>query len=235
MLPVVILSGGLGTRLGKLAEHLPKSLIEICGKPFIEWQLKLLVSHGVKRIIYCTGHMSDKIKERISQCNIYDLEIDFSEDGKSLLGTGGAIRNALEFLPEEFIVLYGDSYLEMDYKKFCADFNDPEISALMSVYKNSNKLDRSNILLKNGIIEKYQKFNSLPEMEYIDYGATIYRRSCFQEFSKGKPFDLADLIQKLVKSRQISGFEVEKRFYEVGSLRGIEDFVTYIEERINDL
>lgn len=231
MPPVVILTGGLATRLYPETLKIPKSLIEVAGKPFIFHQLALLKRQGVFNVVLCVGKFGEMIQDYVGDGHEWGLKVQYSYDGETLLGTGGAIKKALPLLPEVFLVLYGDSYLDVDLKPILERFEREGKPALMTVYHNKNKWDRSNILFKNGRVVKYDKKNPLHEMEHLDYGINILRKSIFNDWPDGTHFDLSDVFIKLIEKGEVSAFEVFKRFYEIGSIQGIKETEQYLNSK----
>lgn len=228
MPPVVILTGGLATRLYPVTLKIPKSLIEVAGKPFIFHQLTLLKRQGVCNVVLCVGKFGEMIQDYVGDGHAWGLKVRYSYDGEALLGTGGAVKKATSLLPEVFLVLYGDSYLDVDLKPILELFEFEGKPALMTVYHNKNKWDKSNILFKNGRIEKYDKKNPIPQMEHLDYGINILRKSIFIDRPYATPFDLSEVYIKLIEKGEVSAFEVFKRFYEIGSIRGIKETEEYL-------
>ena len=232
-IPVAILAGGLATRMRPLTEKFPKALLEIHGRPFIEYQLALLQQQGFTQIVLCIGYEGQQIEAHLGSGEKFGVRLSYSYDGTELLGTGGALKKALPFLGEVFFVLYGDSYLDIAYapvvETFLANYQQtPESSlALMTVYKNDNQLDRSNVWFQNGQLLKYDKRKPIPEMEHIDWGLGILTRQALQLFEIPK-FDLADLYERLVAQKKMMGYEVSQRFYEVGSFKGLEELRTLL-------
>lgn len=231
MPPVVILTGGLATRLYPETLKIPKSLIEVAGKPFIFHQLALLKRQGVCNAVLCVGKFGDMIQDYVGDGHIWGLKVQYSYDGETLLGTGGAIKNAIPLLPEVFLVLYGDSYLDVDLKPILERFESEGKPALMTVYHNKNKWDKSNILFRNGRVVKYDKKKPMPEMEHLDYGINILRKSIFNDWPDGVPFDLSEVFIKLIEKGEVSAFEVFKRFYEIGSIKGIKETEQYLNNK----
>jgi len=231
MLPVVILAGGLATRLYPVTLKIPKSLILIAGRPFINHQLELLKEKGVTQVILCVGNFDKMIETHVGDGSRFGLKIQYSYDGKVLLGTGGAIKEATRMLPDAFMILYGDSYLDIDFKDIVSKFIAGKHPVLMTVYRNKNTYDTSNIIVKDGKIIKYDKKSRDPDMEYIDYGLMAIRNNVFNGYPASDPFDLALVLSRLVESGQVLGYEVTKRFYEIGSLSGIKETEEYIRIR----
>jgi NDP-sugar pyrophosphorylase family protein len=229
MMKVAILAGGFGTRLGKLTNNTPKSMIKIKDKPFIEWQLNLLSKKGVKEVVLCTSHHSQAIKDFVKDGTRFHIDVKYSDDGPKQLGTGGAVKNALELLGDSFMVIYGDSYLNINYSEVEKAFKQSNYPALMTIYKNQGNFDLSNVLYNSSVIKKYSKTNMNDEFQYIDFGLNLFKKEVFDDLSSGSYLDLADLCEKLAESGKLAGFEVKKRFYEVGSEEGISDFSKYID------
>lgn len=228
MLTVAILAGGLATRLKPILKDTPKSLIEICGKPFIDWQLQLLAKSGIQRVVLCTSYKSEMIEKHVGNGSKYGIQVQYSNDGDTQLGTGGAIKKATQMLEDEFMVLYGDSYLPIDYKSVESAFKKINVAALMTIYKNNNKLDASNILFQFGKIKNYSKVSKTSEFNYIDFGLSVFNKSVFEDYSFNQFFDLSDTFSVLSKASRLAGYEIKERFYEVGSMSGISDFTDYI-------
>lgn len=234
MLPVLILAGGLATRMRPLTEKIPKSLIEVNGRPFVLHQLDYLRSQGVRRVILSVGYLGNQIESLIGDGNKYGLDVQYSYDGPVLLGTGGAVKKALPFLGDRFFVLYGDSYLPVDFRDVVRSFDLSGKPALMTILKNNNQWDASNVIYENDVLVEYNKKERSDRMNYIDYGLAVLTNrvfsSCSSEF--GSSFDLADLYHELSIVGQLEGFEVFERFYEVGSISGLREieeyFLTYV-------
>ena len=228
-LPVLILAGGLATRLKPISDHIPKSLIEISGLPFITHQINYLYSQGVREVVICAGYLGEKIQAAIGFGSEFRLNIRYSFDGPKQLGTGGALKKAAKDMKTSFFVLYGDSFLPVDYKKIENFYLTSQSKALMTIYKNENQWDKSNVFFQNGHIVEYNKINPTKEMRYIDYGLSILSPSVLELYENRNEFDLSDLYYKLSKKNILTGFEVKTRFYEIGSLKGIEDAKIYFD------
>ena len=222
-IPVAILAGGLATRLRPITEKIPKSLIPVAGKPFLEHQLELLRSRGVQRAVLCVGYLGEMVRRDFGDGEKYDVKLDYSFDGDKLLGTGGAIKRALPLLGDEFFVLYGDSYLPVEYAPIAEFLQRSGKLGCMTVYHNEGKYDTSNVVFAGGEIKVYDKKAKLPEMRHIDYGLSLFKASAFDSYPADQPFDLAEVMGKLVREKQLAGFEVRERFYEIGSPAGLAE------------
>ena len=222
-IPIAVLAGGLATRLYPLTSRTPKSLIPVAGKPFLEHQLELLRASGLEHVVLCVGYLGEMIQREIGNGSRFGLTVEYSSDGVTPLGTGGAVRNALPLLDGAFFVLYGDSYLPIDYAAVADFFHRSGKLGCMTVFRNEGRYDKSNVVFRDGEIKLYDKSVQLPEMQHIDYGLNVFRTEAFEKFPPNTPFDIADLMRELVATHQLAGYEVTQRFYEVGSRQGLAE------------
>ena len=227
-LPVAILAGGLATRLRPLTEKIPKSLVEVAGKPFIVHQMDLLQRNALTHIVLCLGYLGEQVQAEIGDGSRWGMHVDYVFDGPALLGTGGALRRALPWLGDAFFVLYGDTYLDCDYKVVESVFRASDKQGLMTVFHNNNLWDRSNVIFENGWIRRYDKKNLVPEMEHIDYGLGVLKTSVLKRYPAERALDLAMVYQDLLIQDQLAGYEVSQRFYEIGSPAGLQETREYI-------
>ena len=227
-LPVAILAGGLAKRLRPLTEVIPKALVDVHGEPFIAHQLRLLSSNGIKRVILCVSYLGEIIQAAVGDGKRFGVEVEFSFDGPRLLGTAGAIKKALPLLGESFYVLYGDSYLPCDYRMIQTAYEQSGRAALMTVFKNDGRWDRSNVEFRGGQIMSYDKKNQTPMMRHIDYGLGVFNQAAFGMVPGYQPYDLAMLYQNLLNQGELAAYEVSERFYEIGTFAGLEEMRRYI-------
>ena len=232
MLPVAILAGGLATRLHPLTEHVPKALLRIAGRPFILHQLELLRSQGLTRVVLCVGHLGEQIQAAVGDGGTLGLAIDYSYDGRELLGTGGALKRALPLLGDEFFVLNGDSYLTFPFAAGQSAFFDAGRPALMTVLRNDNRWDRSNVRFENGELIEYDKQSRAPDMAHIDYGVSVLSRDVFVNYEESRVLDLADICRNLSMDGRLAALEVSGRFYEIGSPQGIRDTEEFLSRKL---
>lgn len=221
--PVAILAGGLATRLKPITENVPKALLDVAGEPFIAHQLRLLSNAGFREVVLCLGYLGELIEAFVTDGSRFGLKVNYVFDGKRLRGTGGALKHALGYLGDRFAVLYGDSYLPVDYQKVIDAFAGSAKPALMTVFKNNDLWDKSNVLFESGEIRAYSKTAPTSEMQHIDYGLAVLQSDVFKTFSGSEVFDLADLYSHLVAEKRMAGYEVTERFYEIGSTTGLEE------------
>lgn len=227
---IVILAGGLATRLRPLTEKIPKSLIEINGRPFILYQIDLLRNAGFKTIVLCVGYLHEKIERYLGDGRKYGIKIDYCKE-KYPLGTAGALKLAENKLDDCFFLLYGDSYLPMDFIRPYNKFMCNQKEGLVVVYKNNNKYDKSNMIIESEIVKVYdKKMIHGKKMEFIDAGISILKKSALKKVSKNKKCDLVSLYGQLTADKELAAFETKQRFYEIGSFLGIRAFEKYLKK-----
>ena len=231
MLPVVILAGGFATRLSPITKTIPKSLLEVAGEPFIAHQLRELARQGISDVVLCVGYLGEQIEEFVRDGSEYGLSVQYSYETNNLLGTGGAIKNALHLLNDEFFVLYGDSWLEIDYCSVYEFFYKSSCSALMTVFRNEGQWDTSNVEMDGENIKFYSKTRRNSRMTHIDYGLGIFKQEVFGQHLQGVNFDLGEIYETLSESGSLASFEVKKRFYEIGSHEGLNEMNQLIKQK----
>jgi NDP-sugar pyrophosphorylase family protein len=222
-LPVAILAGGLATRLRPITEKVPKLLVEVAGEPFFSHQLRLLKQNGLTRLVLCVGYLGEKIVEQYGDGAKWGMHIEYSFDGDKLLGTGGALIRALPKLGEAFYMLYGDSYLPIDYRAVGRAFLASGKLGLMTVFENREAYDTSNVWFEDGQIKLYSKKEKIPQMKHIDYGLGVFRAAAFDGCPRDAVVDLASIQADLCRRGQLAGHEIKQRFYEIGSPAGLRE------------
>ena len=231
MFSVAILAGGLATRLRPITEEIPKSLIEVAGKPFIFHQLEYLRKQGVNSVVLCIGYLGEMIQEVVGDGSRWGMHVSYSLDGPTLLGTGGALRQALPLLGEHFFILYGDSYLPIDFSVVEKTYAATEKKGLMTILRNRNQWDKSNVEFDAGQIVEYNKTVIRPQMHHIDYGLGLLQSATLHAYPDRESFDLSKVYNDLSLAGQLAGYEVFERFYEIGSHQGIADTQAYLIEK----
>jgi NDP-sugar pyrophosphorylase family protein len=230
-IPVAILAGGLATRLRPITEKIPKSLVPVAGKPFLAHQLELLHARGIRRAVLCIGHLGEMIQHDFGDGSAFGVRLDYVFDGPKLLGTGGALKRALPVLGDEFFVLYGDSYLPVAYQPIAEFFRRSGKLGCMTVYHNEGRYDTSNVVFHAGEIVVYDKKHRSPEMRHIDYGLSLFKASVFEACPADQPFDLAEVMGRLVREKQLAGYEIHERFYEIGSPAGLAELESLLKSQ----
>jgi NDP-sugar pyrophosphorylase family protein len=228
--PLCILAGGLGTRLGERVRDVPKPLLEVAGEPFLMHQLRLLAEHGAREVVLCVGYRGEQIRARIGRERFgIDVRYSFDADpGRD--GTLGAIRRALPLLGERFLVLYGDTYLRIDYRAVARRWLQSGLPAVMTVLRNEGRWETSNAIYRDGLVLRYDKRAPTAEMHWIDYGlggltARALRRAPAPED------DLAALYERLAQEHELMGFAASERFYEIGTVRALRQTEAFLAER----
>lgn len=227
MLPVAILAGGLASRLRPITQTVPKALVEVAGQPFIIRQLDYLREQGVSTVVLCVGYLGDMIEAVVGDGSKFGIHVRYSPDGPTLLGTGGALKKAVPLLGKHFFVLYGDSFLPVDFAAVYRAYRASGLGALMTVLKNDGLWDKSNALFTKERLVEYNKRSPHPEMTYIDYGLGVLAAEVLFPYPSSQAFDLADVYQALSLRGELAGMEVYERFYEIGSHAGLHETEEY--------
>jgi N-acetyl-alpha-D-muramate 1-phosphate uridylyltransferase len=202
---------------------MPKALVDVGGRPFIDQQIALLRRRGLRRAVLCVGHLGDQIEAHLGNGSRLGMALSYSHDGPSPLGTAGALRRALPLLGEQCFVTYGDAYLDIDYAAMLADFEARPEPALMAVLRNEGRWDRCNVLFRDGRLVCHDKHHPTSDMRHIDYGVALLRRAAVERVPADRPFDLSTLYRDLASCGMMAGHEVSRRFYEIGSPAGLEE------------
>jgi len=221
---MVILAGGLGTRLRPLTERLPKCMLPVNGKPFLEHQLELFRRRGIRDIVLCVGYLGEEILGYFGAGHRYGVHLSYSWERDGLLGTAGALKNAEPLLDQDFFVTYGDSYLLLDYKEIMGCFRQLKHLAMMVVYRNRNHLQPSNVRVEEGLVVAYDKEGHHPGWAYINEGLSVLRRRALALIPEGLPHSQEEVYQELIRRGQLAAYETHQRFYEIGSPQGLAEF-----------
>jgi NDP-sugar pyrophosphorylase family protein len=221
---VAILAGGLGTRLGALTERRPKSMVLVHGRPFLEHQIARLRDHGVTDVVACVGHLAGSIRDYFGDGTDVGVRIRYSDEGDRRLGTAGALKWAEPMLAERFFVLFGDSYLLLDYGAVMKALEQSDRPAVMTVWRNTG-YERSDVALEGDRVTAYGTTSpASPALTHINYGLSALRRVALADLTVGQPSSLQALYAPLIRRGQLGAFEVHRRYYEIGSPRGLEEF-----------
>jgi NDP-sugar pyrophosphorylase family protein len=224
--PVCILAGGLGTRLGSVVKDVPKPLVEVGGEPFLIHQLRLLARHGARRAVICVGYLGEQIERRIG-VERFGIEIAYSYDGPSPIGTLGAVRKAEAALGGRFLVLYGDTYLRLDYRSASSAWVRSGLPAMMAVLRNEGRWDVSNAVLEGRRVTAYDKRAPVAGMSWIDYGLGGLCTEALELVAQ-RTDDLADLYHELAERGNLFGFEATERFYEIGTPEALAETSAFL-------
>ncbi len=231
MYPMAILAGGIATRMRPRTARIPKALLEVAGRPFVDHQLRLLRDQGVTEVVLCIGHLGEQIEAFVGRGDAWGLRVRYSHDGAVLLGTGGALRQALPLLGDTFFVMYGDSYLPCEFAAVQRAFETSAAEGLMTVFRNANAFGDSNVEFAGGRIVRYDKAGHDRALQHIDYGLAVLTAQAFAAFPPDSPFDLAQVFRALLAQGALAGLEIQDRFYEIGSPQGLRDTETFLLSR----
>ncbi len=224
----VILCGGLGTRLRPLTNQLPKPMIPVRGKPFLEYEIKMLKKSGVRDFVLCVGFLSEKIMNYFHDGSSLGVRIRYSDEGKVWLGPAGAIRRAAPLLNDDFFVTYGDAYLRLDYGLAHSRFHSLDKLGMMVVNENHNRFGKSDLVVENGMVTRYDKHSQGPHMYWINFGIVFLRKDVLQLIPPEKVVGEEEFYGKLIESRELAAYETRNRFYEIGNPDSLEEFEAFV-------
>ena len=227
---VIIIAGGLGTRLGQLTLNQPKSMIQILGKPFIEYQFDLLTKGSVTDVVLCLGYQGKQIVDYCGDGRKFGVNLRYSFEDKPL-DTAGAIKLAEPLLKDYFFTLYGDSYVFIDFKDMLSSIRKGNKIGAMSVFQNQDRFDKSNTAVVDGRVTFYSK-EQRANLKYIDYGVNLFRKEVLKLIPNGEPYSMGTLFNQLIGRQELLAYEVKKRFFEIGSVNGLTEFTEYVKGEI---
>jgi len=223
-----ILAGGLGTRLRPLTEMVPKAMAEVNGRPFLEYELELLRSHGVDDIVLCVGYKGEKIRDHFGEGKRFDVRIRYSSEGERLLGPIGALKMAEGLLGKSFFVTYGDAYLRLDYRRMMGGLLEGDEPAIMAVYHNEGRHGKSDVVVRDGMVVMFDKVGGVPGMDWINFGVTAMKKEALKSVVRGRTCDEQAFYGALARERKLRAFEVQDRFYEIGSEKSLDEFRSFV-------
>lgn len=215
MPPVAVLAGGRGTRLGAIADSVPKPLVEVAGEPFLFHPLRRLASAGVRKVVLCVGYLGEQIESVVGPRR-FGMDIAYSYDGPELAGTLGALRRARPLLGERFLVLYGDTVLTLDYRELTTAWSRSRLPGYLAVLENRGRWGPSNTEVHGGMVVAHDKVSPTPAMRWIDYGVGGLTSACLAE-ADAEETDLSALYALLAGRGQLGAFAVTERFFEIGT------------------
>lgn len=218
MLPAVLLAGGRGTRVASLTgDDLPKAMLPVLGRPFIDYKLRQLARAGVPEVVLLVGHAATALEAHVGDGSWHGVAVSYVSDPPELLGTGGALRAALPHLPDAFWLSYADSYLPVEMGPIEDRFRRQEVSALMTVLRNDDRWGPSNVAVNDDRVTAYRKGAPPGTFAFVDYGLLLFRREALCAEPEGERFDLAAVFQRLVGDGLLAAHEVFERFHDIGS------------------
>jgi NDP-sugar pyrophosphorylase family protein len=226
----VILAGGLGTRMRPYTEKAPKCLLPVHGRPFVDYQLELLKSGGVREVVLCLGYLGEMVQSHLGDGASRGLSIQYSWDAANCGGTAGALKQAEPLLDNAFFVTWGDSYVRVDHAAMMEAHrrSAPGIAGTMSVYRNENAYDSSNVQIEGNKVRLYGKGLSHLHLTYIDAGISVFEKSALKEIPSDRDSALDPFFTAWAASGRLGAYVLAQRFYEVGSWGGLAEFEQFI-------
>jgi len=226
----VILAGGLGTRFRPLTLKTPKPMILVMGKPYLEYQLKFLKSYDITNILLCVGYLGEKIKNHFGNGQSRNMSINYSFEDKPL-GTGGALKNAENYLEDCFYLIYGDSFLPVNYSLLEERILEVDKAILMVLYDNcvDTSVPNNVSLDRRGIVTKYKKETANSLLQYVDAGVLALKREVLDSIPSGRQVSLEqDILPEFIDRQECAGFVTRERFYDIGTQERLEHFESYL-------
>jgi NDP-sugar pyrophosphorylase family protein len=227
-LQAVILCGGLGTRLGDLAKDVPKAMMPVANRPFLEYELELLKRGGVNDFVLCTGHLGEVIERHFGDGTSFGINVSYSHDGAALRGPAGALKRASRLLRDEFFVTYGDAYLRVDYRSVMDRLLESGTMGVMTVYKNEGRHGKSDLVVRRGRVVKYDKKDLAPGMKWINYGVSALSKRALALIPSDRFCGEEEFYGNLIDGQQLLAYPVGKRFYEIGTPSALREFTRFI-------
>jgi MurNAc alpha-1-phosphate uridylyltransferase len=220
-LQAVVLAGGRATRMHPRTLGLPKSMLEVAGRPFVDWQLERLACCGVRDVVMCVGHLSAALELHVGDGSRWGVRVRWSHDGPSPLGTAGALRGALDFLRPAFLVTYGDSYLPFPYDEPLRLLErHADCDGVIVVCRAAGD-DAPNAETDGTWITRYDKRAVPGTCDYVDYGVTALRREEVAALAPGRVHGFDEVQADLARRGRLRAFVARERFFEIGSPQGL--------------
>lgn len=227
----VILVGGLATRMRPLTETIPKAMLEVAGRPFIDWQLERVAAAGYDEVVLCIGRLGEQLRAHVGDGARFGLRVRYSDEGEDQRGTAGALRLALDLLEPTFLLTYGDSYLPFDYAGPLTMLRaHDDCDGVMAVYANAGKWDASNVRTDGVWVQAYVKGTTDPAFDHIDYGAMALRREIIAEMHSGARGGLDEIQRILAERNRLRAYRAHERFFEIGSPEGLKTLARHLGE-----
>lgn len=217
MLPVVILAGGVGSRIASVDPKVPKPMLEVHGRPFLDWKLAGLVDEGVTEVIVLVSHRSDVIAAHLATDPVSGLQISIVDEGPDPMGTAGALRAAVDVLPDRFFVTYGDSFLTTSFSDLGRLFDDRRPEAAIAVVEHDSELQPGNICLDGSYVVEYIKPKERGRFQYLDYGQLALERRALLRLPDGYRGDLGVLLSSLIADRALLAVVVDGEFFDLNT------------------
>lgn len=235
VLQAVILVGGLGTRLAPLTRSVPKPMVMVAGKPFLEHEMRLLKRAGIADFVLCVGHLGEQVEAHFGDGRELGVRVRYSYDGPRLLGPAGALKKAEPLLEERFFVTYGDAYLRTDYGAMMEALAQSGRLAVMAVYENRNRYGRSDVEVSGGRVVRYDKSGTGAQMEWVNFGVSALTRRALALVPEGRECGEEEFYGQLIRRGELLAFPVRERFYEIGTPASLREFERFISGGASDV
>lgn len=225
---VAIIAGGRGTRLAPLTDKIPKPMVQVNGRPFLEHEIVLLRENGISDFVLCVGYLSSIIQNYFGDGKKFRVRIEYSDEGNKPLGVIGALKKAEHLLEDTFFMTYGDAYLRTDYANTMKEFRQSRKLGMMFVFENRNKFGKSDVEVKEEFVTNYDKKVQTSNMNFINYGVTALRRQSLERVPKDQEFGEQEFFGELIKDRELLAHVVYERFYEIGTMASLQEFERFM-------
>jgi D-glycero-alpha-D-manno-heptose 1-phosphate guanylyltransferase len=229
---VVVLVGGMGTRIRHLLDNLPKPLAPVNGQPFLEWVLRFLLRQKLRHIIFSTGYLADKI-EIFASKNTLGLDLKCAREDFPL-GTAGGVLNALDKYKLDFdnvLVLNGDSLALTDFSPLFRCFKDPLIKvAVLGVQVPNAERFGTLATEKGGYLAGFKEKQAGSGL--VNAGIYLFRKEVLEALPRGKSlsFELDVFPKLLMQNVPIKVIEVDAPFIDIGTEDSLGDASLFIEK-----
>lgn len=229
LIQAVILAGGLGTRMRPLTYRLPKPMLPVLHRPFLEYQIELLAANGIKRFLLLVSYLGKSIEDRFGKGGS-GLEIAYSYEA-SPLGTGGALKNAEPLLDEDFLVINGDTLLDIEYAALADRFRSRTAMAMIVAHRNQSKKVASNLAIDAAdVVQEYEK--RLPTGDYVDAGVVALRKLVLKMIPAAQKCSFEqEVFPKLISKGQMLAWRTGQPFFDIGTPEGLESLETHLSKK----
>jgi NDP-sugar pyrophosphorylase family protein len=221
----VILAAGLGTRLRPITDTIPKSMVPVKGKPFLEYQINLLKKNNINNIVICIAYLGEKIEDYFGDGKKFGVSIVYAKEKSGPNGTGAALKNAEYFLEKEFLLLNGDTFLDIDYQSLVLAFKKSQKTGMTVVFKNQPKIAKNN--MEVGEDFEILNYNKAAEgrANYVDAGVHAFKKNIVDFIPHAKFCSLEEeILPILIAKKQLVAYPVASRYYDIGTPERLKKF-----------
>jgi NDP-sugar pyrophosphorylase family protein len=214
----VLLVGGLGTRLRSAVSSLPKALASVGDRPFLELLVRQLARQGIGQLVMCTGYMAEQIERTLGDGSSFGVEIEYSREAVPL-GTGGALKLAQRYMQHEseFLVLNGDSFLQIDFSELISFHRRHGSLATIAVVpvQNASRYGTVQVEVDDRVLGFAEKTgDSAPGI--INAGVYVFGSAIFAQIPEGPASLERDVFPNLLELG-VYAFEQRRLFIDIGT------------------